>query len=253
MRPRRQDPLRADGLEQGVCLLELITEQLGGRPIFKAALFDFDDTLVESFSARTRAAQKAADGILDSGLDLEKIMRESAGRPQRDIWFDLSGDERETESLMEGYRTWYWGEFTDGIVLFPGIRDLLDELKSKGVALAVVTSKIRLRTHDGEPYGAEVEMSRLGLDGVFDLVVGWGDVEESKPDPGPILFALDTLAVDRRDALMIGDSHVDIVAAKRAGVASAAADWGTLARDLLIEAGPDYVVTAPSELRALFP
>ena len=56
----------------------------------KAVLFDYDDTLVQTFPARVKAALKGADGILDPSLDLDRIMRDWAGRPQREIWKDLT-------------------------------------------------------------------------------------------------------------------------------------------------------------------
>ena len=48
---------------------------------FKAVLFDYDDTLANTYSARVKAAKKGADGRLSSDLDMDKIMKEWAGRP----------------------------------------------------------------------------------------------------------------------------------------------------------------------------
>ena len=50
---------------------------------------------------------------------------------------------------------------------------------------------------------------------------------------------------------MVGDSHIDIRTAKNAGVASAGATWGTLAKDLLLETGPDYLLDSPSDLMSI--
>ena len=215
---------------------------------FQAVLFDFDDTLVNSFPARVKAAEKAALGVLDPDVDLDRIMREWAGRPQLEIWQDLSGNGQVAQTLMDRYWRWYWDETTNEVALFPGVRAMLDELRREGRALAIVTSKARLIERDHRHYGAMVEMDRLGLAGAFDLVVGWEDVQESKPAPAPILFALEKLGLDPRDALMVGDSHVDVTAARRAGVKSAGATWGTVARELLEQANPDYLIDSPSDL-----
>ena len=218
---------------------------------FKAILFDFDDTLVDSYHARVTAAERAAEGYLDPDIDLERIMKEWAGRPQMEIWMDLSGDEKKAEAMMDGYKNWYWKETTREVTLFPGVREMLDKLNSEGFALGIVTSKARLLHDMDEPYGALVEMQRLGCDDLFDIVVGWGDAHESKPAPAPILFALDKLGIGIQDALMVGDSHIDITSAKRAGVTSAGAAWGTLSRELLVKAEPDYILESPSELFSL--
>ena len=218
---------------------------------FKAILFDFDDTLVDSYHARVTAAERAAEGYLDPDIDLERIMKEWAGRPQMGIWMDLSGDEKKAEAMMDGYKNWYWKETTREVTLFPGVREMPDKLKSKGFALGIVTSKARLLHDMDEPYGALVEMQRLGCDDLFDVVVGWGDAHESKPAPAPILFAVDKLGIGIQDAMMVGDSHIDITSAKRAGVTSAGAAWGTLSRELLVQAEPDYILESPSELFSL--
>lgn len=218
---------------------------------FKAILFDFDDTLVNSYPARVIAAEKAAENYLDPDIDLERIMKEWAGRPQMEIWMDLTGDEQKAEALMDGYKNWYWKETTKEVTLFPGVREMLDSLKSKGFTLGIVTSKARLLHDMDEPYGALVELQRLGCDDLFDLVVGWGDAQESKPAPAPILFAVDKLGIGIQDAIMVGDSHIDITSAKRAGVTSAGAAWGTLSRDLLVQAEPDYILESPSDIFSL--
>ena len=69
----------------------------------KVILLDYDDTLVDTFRSRLLAAKLAAEGILDPELDMNTIMRNSAGRPQRDIWKDLADSDQTAEILMEKY------------------------------------------------------------------------------------------------------------------------------------------------------
>ena len=68
---------------------------------FKAVLFDYDDTLVDSFPARLIATRRAVDGILDPGLDIDGIMREWAGIPQIEVWRRLARDEGDADRLQE--------------------------------------------------------------------------------------------------------------------------------------------------------
>ena len=219
---------------------------------FKAILFDYDDTLVNTYSARLKAAQQAAQGFLDPSLDMDRVMKDWAGRPQIDIWMDLTNqDADKSDQMMKRYADWYWSVGTHEVELFPGTLEMLREIKAGGLALAIVTSKVRSMQGENGPYGVVVEMARLGMDDVFDVVVGWPDVTESKPAPAPILFALDKLGLDQTDVLMVGDSHIDVTAAKNANVASAGAAWGTLVRELLIEAGPDYILESPQDIHPL--
>ena len=73
-------------------------------------------------------------------------------------------------------------------------------------------------------------------------------MKQSKPHAEPLLYALDRLLVSPEQAVMVGDSHIDVTAAKRAGVIAVAAKWGTLNERLLLESGPDYTIDVPSEL-----
>ena len=215
---------------------------------FKAVFFDFDDTLVKSFPGRVVAAKKAVNGILDPSLDVDRMMREWAGIPQIEIWRHFAPDEADANKLLEAYKSAYWDNSSAELSAFDGVTEMLEELKALGTTLAVVTSKARLRHRNGRPFGAVVELERTRVDGIFDLVVGHEDVQEAKPSPAPVLFALERLGLEPGDALMVGDSHADVKAARAAGVASAGATWGTVAEDMLLEAGPDYVVRSPSEV-----
>ncbi len=214
----------------------------------KAILLDYDDTLVDTFGSRLLAAKLAAEGILDPALDMNAIMRNSAGRPQRDIWKDLSDSDQTAEILMEKYMNHYWNDTSKSIEIFQGVKDLLSELMLKQLKLGIVTSKVRLMHNATGPYGVLVEIKRLGLSEMFDVVVGWPDVAESKPHPAPIHYALNQLKISPDDAVMVGDSHIDIKAAKRAGVTSVAAKWGTLNEHLLIQSNPDYTIESPHQL-----
>ena len=149
----------------------------------KAILLDYDDTLVDTFGSRLLAAKLAAEGILDPALDMNAIMRNSAGRPQRDIWKDLSDSDQTAEILMEKYMNHYWNDTSKSIEIFQGVKDLLSELMLKQLKLGIVTSKVRLMHNATGPYGVLVEIKRLGLSEMFDVVVGWPDVAESKPHP----------------------------------------------------------------------
>ncbi len=220
---------------------------------FKAVLFDYDDTLANSFPARSAAARKSAE-LLSSDADkerLDRLMTEWAGRPQLEIFREIADDEAQAQALFDAYRARYWNETTNDVVLFPGVREMLSDLKHQGHTLGIVTSKARRLENEHGAYGATVELERLEVIEIFDLIVGWEDVQESKPSPAPILFALDKLQVDKDDAIMVGDSHIDIRAAKNAGIASAGATWGTVAKTLLVQAGPDFIVDSPLQLASV--
>ena len=92
----------------------------------------------------------------------------------------------------------------------------------------------------------EVEIEHL-----FDVVVGSDDTERHKPDPAPIVHALELLDAPPGDAVYVGDSPFDIRAAKAAGVHAVAVTWGGIhPRERLEAEGPDAVVDTAEELLA---
>lgn len=217
---------------------------------FKAVLFDYDDTLVDTYAARLESAKKAVEGELDPGLDMDKIMRESAGRSQYLVFSDLAeNDVAKADRMNTTYNDYYWSVATNMVRIFPDIMEALNDIKSKGLGIALVTSKIRSdKDSKGRRIGVELELARLGLMELFDVVVGRADTTENKPHPAPILFAVDKLGMGIDDVIMIGDSHIDIRASKNAKVKSGGAGWGTLDRALLEEVAPDYIFETPADI-----
>ena len=94
-------------------------------------------------------------------------------------------------------------------VLYPGVREGLTALRSRGVRLACVTNKPARFT---QPL-----LARFDLAQDFDAVVSGDTVARKKPDPEPVLAACRLLGVAIADAVMIGDSANDALAARAAG------------------------------------
>ncbi|HSO01715.1 MAG TPA: HAD-IA family hydrolase, partial [Gaiellaceae bacterium] len=89
------------------------------------------------------------------------------------------------------------------------------------------------------------------IEHLFDVVVGSDDTERHKPDPAPIVHALELLGASPDDAVYVGDSPFDIRAAKAAGVHAVAVTWGGIhPRERLEGEGPDAVVDTAEELLA---
>jgi pyrophosphatase PpaX len=93
--------------------------------------------------------------------------------------------------------------------------------------------------------GAERGLRLLGLEEELSVRVCADDVEHGKPDPAPVLMALDALGSSPDEALFIGDSHHDIEAGRRAGVTTVAVTWGPFSREKLAAAKPDHWLEEP--------
>jgi pyrophosphatase PpaX len=127
---------------------------------------------------------------------------------------------------------------------FDGIQPAVVELRRRGHLIGVVTSKSRELALRG--------LRLCSLDALIDTAVFLEDTARHKPEPEPILAALERLNVSTDRAAYVGDSCHDIVAGRAAGVKTVAALWGpTPRRDLECEK-PDHLAESPGDLLNIF-
>lgn len=123
---------------------------------------------------------------------------------------------------------------------FPGCVDALSRLQASGVRLACVTNK-ELR------HGMRL-LRGTGLDGWFDLVLGGDSLPERKPHASVLRHVADALGCTTARTAHVGDSAIDIEAARNAGVAAWAVPYGYNAGRPITEARPERVFTDLAEL-----
>jgi pyrophosphatase PpaX len=199
----------------------------------RAALFDFDGTLVDTTELIYQSMRHAAGEVLEREIARETLMA-NVGQPlPRQM--ELLDAER-AEALLESYRL-HNEEHHDALIQeFPGIEESLARLRSAGVKMIVVTSKRRP--------SVEMALKKFpGLGEVVDRFVTMEHTTEHKPDPAPLLKGLEFLGdVPPEEAAYVGDSPFDVAAAKAAGITSVAVSWGAFSEDTLREAEPDHLV-----------
>jgi pyrophosphatase PpaX len=122
------------------------------------------------------------------------------------------------------------------LACFPGMLDVLARLTDEGRRLGIVTAKRR--------HTVDLVFEGAGIARYFDAVVGSDDTERHKPDPEPVLKALELLEAGPDEAAYVGDSPFDVAAARAAGVFAVAVGWGGIHR---IEDADAFVET-PEEL-----
>ncbi len=118
--------------------------------------------------------------------------------------------------------------------LYPQVREVLTELKSRGVKLAVVTNK--------EMRYTRVVLAAHGLDGLFDMVIGGDSLPVKKPDPAGLLHCLQHFELEPGQALFVGDSSIDAAAAKHAGVPVWLLPYGYNMNQDVHDCEPDRVI-----------
>ena len=144
------------------------------------------------------------------------------------------------EELVTVYRA-HNEPLHDELVCCAGMDDVLVRLKDEGRRLGIVTAK-RRQTVD-------LAFARIPIEHLFETVVGGDETTRHKPDPEPLLLALDRMSARPGDAAYVGDAPFDIKAAKAAGLFSVGVTWGGIhARERLEAEEPDVLVETPEEL-----
>jgi HAD superfamily hydrolase (TIGR01509 family) len=201
----------------------------------ECVLFDHDDTLIPTFSLRTRAFAQAMRELMHEDVDAVELFRVHAGETIECTARRLTaGDEPLATQLVQVYRDIYYSSTAGMLGTFPGTASTLEILRGRGVRVAVVTSKVR--------WGAELELERAGIRASIELIVGSEDVAHPKPAPDPLECAMKAFGLPPGTCLMVGDTAADLLAARSAGVLSAAALWGTQDRAALLALAPTYAL-----------
>lgn len=212
----------------------------GGR--FDTYLFDFDGTIVDSIELIFRCYRHAARRHL-AELPDDKVWRDGLGTPLRQQFRAVTADVALIEAMVVSYREYHHQHHDTSVSLYPGVAPVLDALVARGATLGVVTSKLRR--------GAERGLKLTGLAEHFRVVVTADEVTRPKPDPEPVLTALERAGADPARAVFIGDSPHDIAAGRSAGIATAGVLWGPFAADELAACAPTFVLRAPEEILSL--
>ena len=203
-------------------------------------LFDFDGTLMDTTDVIVGSWQHTFVTLTGREGELEKIYR-TFGEILRDSMVKMFPDS-DPDEAVEIYRSYHRNNFGERIKVFPGMKELLAELKARGIKTAVVTSRAGVTTVEG--------LESYGLSDYFDALVTCDDTDRHKPDPEPVNIALKKLASKPENALMIGDSMYDIMCARNAGVKSVLVGWqlAVTPEEINGEAGPDYTVETAEEI-----
>jgi pyrophosphatase PpaX len=173
----------------------------------------------------------------------DELWLEGMGTPLRQQLGLFSEDPQMVEAMVATYREYNRRHHDELVGEFPGAREAVETLSARGVKLGVVTSKMNASARRG--------LAICGLGDLFPVLVGADDVERHKPDPSPVLRALDELRVEASETVFIGDSPHDLAAGRAAGVATGAALWGPIARHLLEPHEPDYWLERPEDIVSL--
>jgi pyrophosphatase PpaX len=205
---------------------------------YPTVLFDLDGTLIDSGEMILSSFRHAARTVLARDVADEQIAALVGGSNIYDQMRKL--DAARVDELVHAYRE-HNAPLHDELQAFEGVEAVLQQLRSEGRRLGIVTAK-RRQTVD-------LAFAVLPIEHYFDAVVTSEATERHKPHPEPVLVALDRLGALPAEAAFVGDSPYDVAAGKAAGVFTVGVCWGRLhPEERLRDAGADVVVHNVREL-----
>ena len=212
---------------------------------FKYCLFDLDGTLTDPAIGITNSVMHALEKY-DIHVGDRSELYPFIGPPLDYSFKTFYGftDEQAVQAIKY-YREYFsvTGLFENSV--YEGIPEMLENLKEKGVKIALATSK---------PYEFSIKiLKHFDLYKYFDFFgAATMDGRISKKED-VISTLLDEMGVQNKDEIMmVGDRHHDIDGAKANGLKSAGVLWGYGSAEELEQAGADYVLASSSELLSLF-
>ena len=207
----------------------------------RAVIFDVDGTLVDSLAAYRVVAERAAAAY---GLTISDAVVREALNTTRSFWdIALPADFPDRAQAMETLRR-------ETVRLWPGVlrehgrvcgeaAQVLTTLKARGAKLGIMTGSRR---------ASLAALDRAGLLDMFDAIVTREEVARRKPDPEGLLTCASRLEVAPRDAAYVGDTPLDVQAARAAGMAAIGILTGAGDSALLTAAGADRLVASLGDL-----
>ena len=210
---------------------------------YKAILFDMDGTVLDTLRDLNAAVNRALAefGYAPQSLDETRQKVGNGSRRLLELSLPPGTDARETESVLTWYLPYYNAHANDTTAPYPGIKELLEALKSARFPLAVVSNK---------PDKTVKELAAINFSGLMDISVGENEAGgiRRKPWPDTLLAAAAALGVEPGECLYVGDSEVDVLTASRAGMDCASVLWGFRSREELEAAGAKLFFETPGEL-----
>jgi len=213
----------------------------------KLVIFDLDGTLIDSRLDLINSVNAMLRHVKHSELPGEVVasyvgdgapmlVRRALGDPD---------DEKFFKDALEFFLAYYREHKLDHTVVYEGILEALSQIHGNGASrkMAVLSNK------PVNPSRAIVEA--LGLAQFFVRVYGGNSFETKQPDPLGVETLLRETGTARENAMIVGDSSVDVLTGRNAGIATCGVTYG-FAPHTLCEAPPDVTVASPKELAQLF-
>ncbi|MGN0528873.1 MAG: HAD family hydrolase [Eubacterium sp.] len=214
---------------------------------YKCAIFDLDGTLVNTIDDLAGACEillKKYNFSAQWSLDDYKKFVGNGAKLLVKRAFDNTLSDDELSERYEEFKIIYNKIKLDHAYPYEGIIEQLKILKEQGIKLCVVTNK--------PDTAAKGMVEYIFGKGFFDVIIGAVDGVPKKPNPANVLKALDTVNCRAKDSLYFGDSDVDMITARNAGIEAIGVSWGFRSFAELFAQHPSAIIDEPKYISKLF-
>lgn len=149
----------------------------------------------------------------------------------------------DTDKVFLEFKSFYGVHCNEKTGAYPGILELLRELKKRNIKMGIATNKVK---------SAALTLNDIYFEGLIDEVEGAEDGKPTKPDPYMIESVIEALNSTKESTLYVGDSQVDVQSARNAGLPLVAVLWGFRDKEELIAEGAEVFIDEPMELLDMY-
>ncbi len=213
--------------------------------MYKLAIFDLDGTLLNTLTDLALACNYALreNGFKEHSVDTYKTyVGDGIYKLVERMLPIMHRNDLMIEKVKSLFDTYYAKHSMDHTKPYDGIIELLHTLQEQGVHTAVASNK---------PDKYTQELVKLLFKKKIELTFGQRIGVPAKPHPQVLLEIREHFKVSAEECIYIGDSDVDMITAKNAGIISVGVLWGFRTQQELLEAGAHYIVSEPKRLEEL--
>ncbi|MBQ9080431.1 MAG: HAD-IA family hydrolase [Clostridia bacterium] len=215
--------------------------------MIKAIIFDLDGTLADTIGSIRRAVNLAMShyGFAEHSYDAVRCAIGNGARMliRRLIPAEVAADEARVDEILDYYNARYAETYRDANRCYDGMKHAVMTLHERGYRLAILSNKPDIFVR---------ELAKILFpENIISIAQGQTDLPV-KPDPSAPLDIAARLDVNPNECAFVGDSEVDIMTAKNAGMYSVGCSWGYRSRELLSDTGADIIIDTPPQILNTF-
>ena len=211
----------------------------------RAVIYDMDGTVLDTLDDLKNAANAAMAAFGYPQLSREQVRRYVGNGSRRllELAIGEGAEDAEIERVLDWYKPYYDAHCRILTAPYPGVPAMMARLRQAGLRQAIVSNK---------PDSAVKCLASEFFPGLAELALGEREREgiRRKPWPDMIDAARETLGLAREDCVYVGDSEVDILTARQAGLPCLSVTWGFRSREELLAAGASVLLDSPGQLEA---